>query len=148
LTECRFKTALRENNHPRVASILNHARLYGESIIDCLERQGHVDDPNAKFRLAIAAGDLETAFDSALKIDNPLTPSSLKFPNLLSEHLMPLKLPDSLSLQSSIWLNHDSAPSLSYLTWPVFPGEVVTNIRTIEPSDLQPANPLNRLYEN
>jgi coatomer protein complex subunit alpha (xenin) len=78
LTEARFKAALARGDMPRVSSILQHAKLCSESIVDYLQKQNHpevalefVDDADLKFRLAVSAGNLEVAQDAARRLNNP-----------------------------------------------------------------------------
>lgn len=140
-TECRFKTALAEGNMAKVSAILKYAKLCSDSIIDYLEQHGHpeialcfVEDPAVKFKLAIEAGDLKTAVDAAVKVDDPATwdrlvdeamrhgrfsvaevalkksgnLEKLAFFYLISgqvDKLNSLKVDDSLALQRAIWLN-------------------------------------------
>ncbi|OHS95387.1 Coatomer subunit alpha-2 [Tritrichomonas foetus] len=84
LTECRFKAALAEGNMGKVTSILRTAKLCSESIIDYLQKRGHpevallfVQDPEAKFRLALEAGDLKVAVEAAAQINDPVVWESL-----------------------------------------------------------------------
>jgi coatomer protein complex subunit alpha (xenin) len=147
LTECRFKAALGEGNLAKVSAILRHARLCSESIIDYLQRQGHpevallfVEDPAAKFRLAVASGDLKTAVDAAVRLDDPATWERLVDEAILHgrfevaeaalrrsgnaerlalfylisgdlTRLSALKLPDGLALQRAVWLNDGASLS-------------------------------------
>ena len=78
LLECNFKAALAEGDMYKVKSILKNAKLCSESIIDFLQKRGHpevamifVEDPLTKFRLAIDAGDLKTAGETAESINDP-----------------------------------------------------------------------------
>ena len=78
LTECRFKTALMEGDMSKVKSILKVARLVSENIIDYIQKRGHPEvallfmkDPETRFRLALEAGDLKVAVESATKINSP-----------------------------------------------------------------------------
>jgi coatomer protein complex subunit alpha (xenin) len=141
LTECRFKAALSAGRMDKVRSILRRAKLCSESIVDYLQRQGHpevallfVEDPAAKFRLALAAGDLQTAIDAAKALDDAAVWEALadeamahglfKVAELALKRsgnqdrlalfyllsgqigqLSALKLDDGLSLQRAIWLN-------------------------------------------
>jgi coatomer protein complex subunit alpha (xenin) len=78
LTEARFKAALVKSDMSEVSSILQHAKLCSESIVDYLQKRNHpevalafVDDPDLQFRLALSAGRLDVAAEAARRLNNP-----------------------------------------------------------------------------
>ncbi|ESZ97891.1 putative Coatomer subunit alpha [Sclerotinia borealis F-4128] len=77
-TEYRFKLALVKRNYEEMLQIIKNSSLVGQSIISYLQKKGYpeialqfVQDPHARFELAIECGNLEVAVEMAKQLDRP-----------------------------------------------------------------------------
>ncbi len=77
-TEYRFKLALVKRNYEEMLNIIKTSSLVGQSIIAYLQKKGYpeialqfVQDPQARFELAIECGNLDVAVEMAKKLDRP-----------------------------------------------------------------------------
>lgn len=79
-TECHFKMALNAGDTARINYLIENSNLVGQAVISYLRDKGHaeialqfVKDPVSRFELALECSDLQTALESANKIDDPVT---------------------------------------------------------------------------
>lgn len=77
ITEMKFKQALINEQFDEVYNIVNTSKLIGQSIISYLRDKGYpkialyfVDDERTKFDLSIECGDIDSALESAKKLDD------------------------------------------------------------------------------
>jgi len=75
-TEARFKLALANKRYGKVMHMVKHSRLCGRSIVAYLQSKGFpevalhfVREPNTRFRLALACGNIEAAMSSAFTLE-------------------------------------------------------------------------------
>jgi len=76
LTEAVFKLALEAKQYAKVMEMVRNSRLCGQAIIAYLTQKGRpevalhfVKDPRTRFKLALACGDLESAMESAFRLE-------------------------------------------------------------------------------
>ena len=76
LTEADFKLALESKNYPRVMELIAHSNLCGQALVKYLQERGYpevalhfVREPTARFKLALACGNLEAAMESAFQME-------------------------------------------------------------------------------
>lgn len=79
-TEYRFKRALVNKQFGEVMRIIKHSNLVGQNIIAYLSKTGYpevalqfVEDPETRFDLALACGDLDVALAEARKLNSKLS---------------------------------------------------------------------------
>ena len=75
-TEARFKLALANKKYGQVMHMVKHSRLCGRAIVAYLQSKGFpevalhfVRDPQTRFRLALACGNIEAAMESAFSLE-------------------------------------------------------------------------------
>jgi coatomer protein complex subunit alpha (xenin) len=75
-TEARFKLALANKKYGQVMHMVRHSRLCGRAIVAYLQSKGlpevalhFVRDPQTRFRLALACGNIEAAMESAFSLE-------------------------------------------------------------------------------
>ncbi|KAL9188539.1 hypothetical protein ACHAXT_006917 [Thalassiosira profunda] len=75
-TEARFKLALANKKYGQVMHMVKHSRLCGRAIVAYLQSKGFpevalhfVRDPQTRFRLALACGNIEAAMESAFALE-------------------------------------------------------------------------------
>jgi coatomer protein complex subunit alpha (xenin) len=75
-TEARFKMALANKKYGQVMHMVKHSRLCGRAIVAYLQTKGFpevalhfVRDPQTRFRLALACGNIEAAMESAFSLE-------------------------------------------------------------------------------
>lgn len=75
-TEARFKLALVNKKYGQVMHMVKHSRLCGRAIVAYLQSKGFpevalhfVRDPQTRFRLALACGNIEAAMESAFSLE-------------------------------------------------------------------------------
>ena len=75
-TEARFKLALANKKYGKVMHMVKHSRLCGRAIVAYLQSKGFpevalhfVRDPQTRFRLALACGNIEAAMESAFSLE-------------------------------------------------------------------------------
>lgn len=75
-TEFLFKMALLQGDQGKVMQMIESSNLMGQAIIAYLREKGHshlalgfVQDPATRFELGIESGNLESAFEDAVKLD-------------------------------------------------------------------------------
>jgi coatomer subunit alpha len=71
-TEAQFKLALERKDYPSVMKMVKHSRLCGQAVISYLQEKGYpevalhfVQDPQTRFKLALACGNIEIAMTVA-----------------------------------------------------------------------------------
>ena len=71
-TEAQFKLALEKKDYPAVMKMVKHSRLCGQAVITYLQEKGYpevalhfVQDPETRFKLALACGNIEIAMTVA-----------------------------------------------------------------------------------
>ncbi len=79
-TECHFKMALNAGDSARINYIIENSNLVGQAVISYLRDKGHaeialqfVKDPVSRFELALECCDLQSALESAQKIEDSST---------------------------------------------------------------------------
>lgn len=77
-TEYLFKQALQRKEYARVVQLIRTGSMVGEAVIGYLQRSGYpevalhfVEDPETRFGLALACGNLEQAKDAAMRVNKP-----------------------------------------------------------------------------
>jgi len=80
-TEARFKLALANKKYGQVMHMVKHSRLCGRAIVAYLQSKGFpevalhfVRDPQTRFRLALACGNIEAAMESAFSLEQQQGP--------------------------------------------------------------------------
>lgn len=75
-TEAKFKLALSKKRYGQVMKMVKHSRLCGRAIVAYLQSKGFpevalhfVRDPNTRFRLALACGNIDAAIECALILE-------------------------------------------------------------------------------
>jgi len=75
-TEAKFKLALANKKYGQVMHMVRHSRLCGRAIVAYLQTKGFpevalhfVRDPQTRFRLALACGNIEAAMESAFTLE-------------------------------------------------------------------------------
>lgn len=75
-TEARFKLALANKKYGQVMHMVKHSRLCGRAIVAYLQSKSFpevalhfVRDPQTRFRLALACGNIEAAMESAFSLE-------------------------------------------------------------------------------
>ncbi|KAH7599665.1 Trp-Asp (WD) repeats profile [Nakaseomyces glabratus] len=112
-TEYRFKKALVNKNFPEVLRIIRNSNLVGQNIISYLQKSGYpeialqfVQDPQARFDLAIEYGNLDVASEEAKKLNNDATW------NILSKEAL---AQGNIALTEMIYQTQNAFDKLSFL---------------------------------
>jgi len=76
ITEAKFKLALSQKRYSEVMHMVRHSRLCGTSIVAYLQKKGFpevalhfVREPQTRFKLALACGNIEAAMESAFSLE-------------------------------------------------------------------------------